>query len=207
MEFWNELLTKASWEKLQELAKEIDFVAIGGWAAYLWTGKHKSKDIDIIVDYETLAKLQQKYQLEKNERLRKYEIKLEKFDIDVYVPFFSELVLPTADIVKKYSTKIHGIKTVKPEALLVLKQGAEIERRNSIKGIKDSIDIVTLLVYAPINLNIYSEILKKYNLKHYKQELLHVLANFLDDDIKYLSMNFQQFKKWKRKKSEEIRDV
>ena len=56
-EFWNELVTQASWERLQELSKEIDFVLIGGWAAYLWTGKHKSKDIDIIVDYETLAEI------------------------------------------------------------------------------------------------------------------------------------------------------
>ena len=121
-EFWNELVTQASWERLQELSKEIDFVLIGGWAAYLWTGKHKSKDIDIIVDYETLAKLQQNYRLEKNERLHKYEIKLEKFDIDIYVPFFSELTLPVNDIMKDHTTKVQNIKTIKPEALLILKQ-------------------------------------------------------------------------------------
>ena len=132
-EFWNELVTQASWERLQELSKEIDFVLIGGWAAYLWTGKHKSKDIDIIVDYETLAKLQQNYRLEKNERLHKYEIKLEKFDIDIYVPFFSELTLPVNDIMKDHTTKVQNIKTIKPEALLILKQGAEIARRNSVK--------------------------------------------------------------------------
>jgi hypothetical protein len=32
MEFWNEVLTKASWEKLIQLSKEIDFILIGGWA-------------------------------------------------------------------------------------------------------------------------------------------------------------------------------
>lgn len=204
-EFWNEQVTEASWERLQELSKEIDFVLIGGWAAYLWTGKHKSKDIDIIVDYETLAALQNKYRLEKNERLHKYEIKLEKFDVDIYVPFFSELTLPLNVIMKDYTTKVQNIKTIKPEVLLILKQGAEIARRNSIKGIKDSIDILTLLIYAPVDLKNYIMLLKKYKLEDYKKELVAVIANFSDSDIKYLGMDFRGFKKWKKKKIEEIR--
>lgn len=206
-EFWNELVTQASWEKLQKLSKEIDFVLIGGWAAYLWTGKHKSKDIDIIVDYETLAKLQQNYRLEKNERLHKYEIKFEKFDIDIYVPFFSELTLPLNEVMKDHTTKVQNIKTIKPEVLLILKQGAEIARRNSIKGIKDSIDILTLLIYAPVELKNYISLLKKYKLADYKKELAGIISNFSDDDIKYLGMDFQEFKKWKRKKMEEIRQL
>lgn len=205
MEFWNELLTKASWEKLQEFSKEFDFVLIGGWAAYLWTKQHKSKDIDIVVGYETLARLQTRYRLEKNERLRKYEIKFEKFDIDIYVPFFSKLALPLEDVVKEHTTKIGNIKTIEAEILLVLKQGAEIDRRNSVKGTKDSIDIITLLYYAPVDWKKYFELLKKYKLENYNRELLHVINTFQDDNIKYLGIDFQQFKKWKRKIVEEIR--
>ncbi len=203
MEFWSELLTQASWGKLQELTKEIDFVLIGGWAVYLWTGKHKSKDIGIIVNYETLAQLQRNYRLEKNERLRKYEIKMEKFDIDIYVPFFSKLALPIENIIKD-TTRVQNIKTVRVEILLILKQGAEIDRRNSVKGIKDAIDILTILCYAPIDWKEYDILLKKYKLENYKKELLHSLANFSDENIKYLNMNFQQFKKWKKKKIEEL---
>ena len=72
MEFWPELLTKASWERLVLLKKEFKFILIGGWAAYLHTGLHKSKDIDIIVDYDVLKKLEQKYDLIKNNNLKKY---------------------------------------------------------------------------------------------------------------------------------------
>jgi len=50
MEFWNNTLTEKSWKILQQLKKEnFDFVLIGGWAAYLWTKLHKSKDIDIVI--------------------------------------------------------------------------------------------------------------------------------------------------------------
>lgn len=109
-EFWSELLTKASWEKLIELAKnkDLNFVVIGGWAAYLWAGIHKSKDIDILVDHETLLRLRAMYTVEKNDRLNRYEIKLDKFDIDIYLPGYSRLALPAEEILASAQT-VQGI--------------------------------------------------------------------------------------------------
>lgn len=205
MEFWSELLTKASWKKLTQLSKEIRFTLIGGWAAYLWTGLHKSKDIDIIVDYEDLLNLQQTYRLEKNDRLKKYEIKFDKFDIDIYLPGYSKLAIPAEDLKNEYSTKIEGITTVIPEALLILKQGAEIERRNTIKGKKDAIDILTLLIHAPFNFKRYKELLSRYKKEEYIEELATVIRNFDDRDIKYLNIDFIAFKKWKSKILEELK--
>jgi len=71
MEFWNDEIIEKSWEKLIELKSEIEFVLIGGWAVYLYTKLHKSKDIDIIVDYDALRRLQADYVMGKNERLKK----------------------------------------------------------------------------------------------------------------------------------------
>lgn len=207
MEFWNETLTKASWEKLIQLAKEIKFALIGGWSAYLWTGLHKSKDIDIIIDYDTLLKLQKEYRLEKNDRLKKYEIKFDKFDIDIYLPAYSNLVIPPEDILEKYVVKIKGIMTVIPEALLVLKQGAEIERRNSIKGKKDAIDLLTLLIYAEINLKKYKDLLSKYKKERYTEELAIVIRNFDARDLQYLGIDFVKFKKWKKKILAELKSL
>jgi len=48
-EFWNSLLTEKSWEILQELRKDYNFILIGGWAVYLLTKQKKSKDIDIVI--------------------------------------------------------------------------------------------------------------------------------------------------------------
>lgn len=195
-EYWNENLTRASWKKLQELSQEYDFILIGGWAAYLWTKENKSKDIDIIVDFKTLERLRQDYSLSKNEDLKKYEVKTNGFDIDIYVPHYSDLVLPLSDL---ETTKIQGIKTLAIEELLILKQDAEIDRRGSIKGKKDQVDILTILLYADVDLERYEKLLRKHDLESFKKELRKVINNFDDKDIKYLDLGFKEFKDWKKK--------
>ena len=198
MEFWSELLTKASWERLILLKKEFKFILIGGWAAYLHTGLHKSKDIDIMVDYDVLKKLEQKYDLVKNNRLKKYEIKSGRFDINIYVPYFSDLAIPLEDL-SNQTVMIKGINTLRAEPLLILKQGAEIDRRNSIKGEKDAIDIITIILHSDINWKEYVKLLKKYKKENFKDELIFVINNFSDKDLHYLRIDFNEFKKWKKK--------
>ncbi|MBM3199885.1 hypothetical protein FJZ53_03020 [Candidatus Woesearchaeota archaeon] len=193
MEFWNSILTEKSWNILVELNKDsFDFILIGGWAAYLWTSLHKSKDVDIVLeDLKTLDYLKKKYGLKKNDNLKKYEIQFEEIDVDIYVPFYSKLAIPVEDI-KKYATKIKGLKVVKPEALLILKQGAELERKESVKGDKDRIDIMTLLIYSEVSFKEYESLLKLYELEHYLPRLKTIIKTF--KDIQYLNLNPRQFK-------------
>ena len=201
-EYWNENLTEASWRKLQKISQEYDFILIGGWATYLWTSRNKSKDIDIIVDFKTLERLKQDYNLKKNDKLKKYEIKTSEFDIDVYVPYYSDLVIPLNEV---KTTKIQGIKTLAAEELLILKQDAEIDRRNTVKGKKDSIDIITLLMYADINIKRYKKLLKNYNIVNFRKELKKVINNFNKKDIKYLEVDFKEFKDWQKEILKELR--
>jgi len=79
---------------MQDLKKEkFRFIVIGGWAIYLWTGQHKSKDVDIIIpDFKELESLNKRYILKKNDRLKKYEIKIEEIDIDIYLPIIRNLL-------------------------------------------------------------------------------------------------------------------
>ncbi len=197
-EFWHESLTEESWKKLQELSKETEMIVIGGWSVWLWTKQHKSKDIDIIVGFDELSRLKEKYVLEKNDRLKKYEIKMRGFDIDIYVPFYSKLALPTEEIVKE-KTKIGGISTISCEALLILKQGAEIERRGTIKGQKDTIDILTILLYAPIDFKKYVELLKKHKKEAFEKELAIEIKQFNPVDSEhYLGIKFTEFNKKKK---------
>ena len=63
MEYYHDLVTQKSWGELRRLNKTTDLVLIGGWAAYLYTETLKSKDIDIIVDFEELAVLDKHYSL------------------------------------------------------------------------------------------------------------------------------------------------
>ena len=202
-EFWNSLLTEKSWNLLIKISKEpFKFIVIGGWAAYLWTKLHKSKDIDIVItDIKYLDYLKQQYNLKKNDNLKKYEISFEEIDVDIYVPYFSKLPIPAEDLTT-YTSKIEGLTVLKPEALLILKQGAELERRESVKGTKDQIDIMALLIYSNINFKLYFDLLKKYKLENYFSRLKSIINNF--KEYNYLELNPRQFKMRKKEVLEKL---
>ncbi|MBU0661924.1 MAG: hypothetical protein ABH854_02710 [Candidatus Diapherotrites archaeon] len=206
-EFWHESLTEESWKKLGELSRETDFAVIGGWSVWLWTRQHKSRDIDIVIGFGELAKLREKYAVEKNNRLRKYEIKMQGFDVDIYVPFYSKLALPVEELLNG-NVKIEGINTVSCEALLVLKQGAEKERRGTAKGMKDLIDILTILIYAPVDFKKYFGLLKKHKKEGFARELIAEIAQFNPaDSERYLGLKYAQFRKRKRELIEKIKKL
>lgn len=189
---------------MQQLKKEkFRFIVIGGWAAYLWTKQHKSRDIDIILpEINDLKIPMQKYDLRKNDNLKKYEIKFGEIDVDIYIPYYSRLTLPAKDI-SELTSKIEGFEVVLPEILLILKQGAEINRKDSIKGQKDKIDIMTILCYADIDFRRYIELLKKYNLQNYRQRLKEIIVSF--KDVKHLDLNLNEYSKIKREVINKLR--
>jgi hypothetical protein len=203
-EFWNEMVTKKSWDELVVLSRKYDFILIGGWAAYLWTGLHKSKDIDIVVDYDVLNALRSDFELIKNERLHKYEVKRGEFDIDIYLPGYSKLSFPV-ELLKEHVQVVKGMRVPSPETLVILKQGAEVERRGSIKGKKDRIDIVTMLIHSGFSIKKYLSLLRELSLKELEKELETEISLFSTDDIRYLGVDFNQFAKWKKSFLKEIR--
>ncbi len=174
MEFWNDVATDKSWDVLIELSKELNFILIGGWAAYLHTKTLKSKDIDIVVNFGTLDKLATKYRLKKNMNLKKYEIVIDQVSVDIYVPYFSDLVIPLEEL-DNFTTSIEGIRVIKPELLLILKQEAEMVRKDSIKGQKDRTDIINVLINSDIKLKKYFSLVKKYELFEYPKRLEKII--------------------------------
>jgi len=60
-EFYQDLIIEKSYKLLQDLKREFDFILIGGWAVFLYTKALKSKDIDLVVQYEALEQLRKKY--------------------------------------------------------------------------------------------------------------------------------------------------
>ena len=189
MEYWNTLLTEKSWVLLQEIRKKYQFVLIGGWAIYLWARRQKSKDIDIVVSIEELQKLKQE-NLAKNDHLKKYGIKKDEIDIDIYVAHYSELVIPAKDM-QIYAAKVEGFDVAVPEALLILKQNAEMNRRGSVKGEKDKIDVMSLLFFVKIDYRKYNSVLKKYKLE-YVDNLMDLVRGF--QDYHALGLNPREFK-------------
>jgi len=176
MEFYHDLITKKSFKILQDLKKKFDFILIGGWAVFLYSKGLKSKDIDIVIDYDELAKIKGEFDLFKNERLRKYEIKIEEIDIDIYLPHFSNLGIPVEEI-KNYAQSREGFLAPWPELLLVLKVYAFQERKGTVKGQKDLIDIFSLINGGEIDWKRYKKLIEKYSLSEVNEGFKKLISS------------------------------
>jgi len=196
MEFWNEIAIDKSFKILQELRRKFDFVLIGGWAVYFLTKAIKSKDVDLIVDLEELTKLRTSIGMQKIDFLKKYEAKVEGVSIDIYVPYYSEFAIPPEEILKN-TVRIENFRIPKPEILLILKQQAELQRRNSVKGQKDRVDILCLAKSGKVNWKNYKRFLKRFKLEEYENELKEIISS-ARIEFEYLGIrNLREVKKIK----------
>lgn len=195
MDFYNDLITEKSWLVLQSLKNKLDFVTIGGWAVYLYTKSLKSKDIDIIVDYDGLGKLRTDFNVTKNERLKKYEGRREEIQIDIYLPFYSNLGIPAEEIVKNTKT-VETFSLPIPELLLLLKQYAYSKRSLSAKGQKDKLDIFSLIYKVPIDWERYKKLKHQYGKKDYGKKLIQLVNSQVK--VPELDLNNHQWSKVKK---------
>ncbi len=194
MQYWHDMLTEESWELLKKIKGKFGFILIGGWAVYLWAKKNKSRDVDIIVDFKTVEFLNKNYDLRKNDKMKKYEIKEGNIDIGIYVPYYSDLGLPLEKI---GTSKIEGFLVAKIEELLILKQFAELARSQSPKGEKDRVDIMSLLINCDVDFSRYKKLLEEFKLHNLRNELLSVVRNF--KEYKYLNLTPRELKLKKKK--------
>jgi len=169
---WRDEVVERAWQILCELKGLADFVLIGGWAVYLWTRKLKSRDIDLYIDQENFYKLQSEllqrsHALKRNVRLRKFEALIGDVEVDIYTPFMSNLAVPCSDVFnKKLYSIIERFKVVIPEALLLLKAQVAQQRWHAEKGVKDRVDIISLLKFADIKRDLLEQMLRKYDKQH-----------------------------------------
>jgi hypothetical protein len=195
MQFYHSLVTEKSYEFLQDLKRSYKFILIGGWAVYLYTRALKSKDIDIIVNYDELAKLREKFDVFKNNRLKKYEIKTGEFDIDIYLPHYSELGID-AEVIQKKSIARKGFVVPELEILFLLKLYAWGERRGSAKGRKDELDIFSLIFLPEFDSKKYLDQIKKIGMDKLHKDLVALIKN--TSQIKELGINEQKMAKLKK---------
>ncbi|MDZ7587176.1 MAG: hypothetical protein U0946_05430 [Patescibacteria group bacterium] len=144
MMYYRDSVTQASWKLLRELKQQFNFCLIGGWAVWLYTRQLKSKDIDLVIGPEELSRIRQKYELFKNERLKKYEFRQGEAQVDIYSSYYSDLGVKAEKILTDCRT-VEGFLVPSPELLFILKLVAWLGRRGSPKGRKDLIDLISLL--------------------------------------------------------------
>lgn len=168
VELWREEAIERSWKVLRRLHGMADFVVIGGWGVYFWARKLKSRDIDIYIDQDNFYGLQAEvlkggFTLKRNPRLRKFEVLVEGVEVDIYTPFMCNLVVPPLDVFREgLVSNIEGFKVAAPEVLLLLKAQAVEERWGSEKGMKDRVDLISLLAFADLKPDLLRKLLKKY---------------------------------------------
>jgi len=194
-DFYQQFITDKSYLILQSLKKRYEFILIGGWAVYLYTHTLKSKDIDIIIDFAQLDTLRKDYHLTKNIRLKKYEINIEEIDIDIYLPHFSNIGIAAEEIMK-YTDTIEGFILPKKEILIITKQKAYAQRKSTIKGLKDRIDIISLICEEGFDFGLYKKLLEKYKLFFYQKQLIQIISETYE--IPELEYNRHSFAKKKR---------
>lgn len=196
MNFYHNLITKKSWDLLEDLAKEYEFILIGGWAVFLYTKALKSKDIDLVLEYPELEKLKNEFEITKNERLKKYQARKEEIEIDIYLPFYSNPGLPAEDL-KKFQTIVGGFKVVEKEVLAILKQKALKERENSVKGRKDLADLLSLFSLKDFDWEKYKKIIGQYGMVEYLDLVKRVIQR--TSKFEELNLNVYQMAKLKKR--------
>lgn len=196
MSFYHNLVTTKSWQLLLDLRKRYRFILIGGWAVFLYTQALKSKDIDLVVDYEELEKMRAEFEVGKNDRLKKYEARREELEIDIYVPFYSNPGIPAEDL-KNFIVSLEGFMVVEKEVLAILKQKALLARGGSVKGRKDLADLVSLFALADFDWGKYGNLVKQYGVKEYLNFTQKILRETFK--IEEIGLNVHQFARFKRK--------
>ncbi|MDI9643807.1 MAG: hypothetical protein QFX35_01160 [Candidatus Verstraetearchaeota archaeon] len=206
MSFYHPDITEESWRVLLELRRRHSFILIGGWAVWLYTKGLKSKDIDIIVDFEELSQLRKEFLLTKNPRLKKYELKQGSTDVDVYVLHYSDFGIPP-HLLSAHVLSVEGFRVLAPEYLLVLKLRAAMDREVSAKGEKDRIDILSLLVSGAVKLSEFVAICRQNSLDGYVDLLERVV---LRGQAEYATLGLSDLRKvklFKEKFAKELGDA
>jgi len=195
MDYYHNIVTQKSWEELQRLKKTTDFILIGGWAIYLYTKTLKSKDIDIIVDFDKLPILEKHYVINKNDRLRKYEAKKEEVQIDIYLPHYSALGIPVEDLAQQ-TRNLEGFTVIDNNYLFTLKLYTLSQRGRSPKGRKDFIDMISLIGAKALEWEKVEKIIREYNL----QDAIANFKEFLSEyhEIPELNLNRHQLAQLKK---------
>jgi hypothetical protein len=195
---WRDEVVERSWRVLGELKGFADFVLIGGWGVYLWTGKLKSRDIDVYVDQKNFYKLQSEltqrgYALKRNVRLMRFEALIGDVEVDIYTPFVSKLVIPCLDVFdRKLYSVIEGFKVTIPEVLLLLKAQAAQDRWHAEKGLKDRVDIISLLKYADVKPDVLKQMLTQYDMQHALRDAIKRAISESRIEYRFLGLAYEK---------------
>lgn len=195
MAYYHDIVTQKSWEELTSLTKLVPSVLIGGWAVYLYTKRLKSKDIDILIDFDALSILKNQYVMTRNDPLKKYQATRDVVEIDIYLPHYSEICIPVEVLLVK-TRNIDGFTVLDPSYLFALKLYTLGERGRTPKGRKDFLDILSLFTSSVFEAAVVRTLITRYHL----ESSLSAFMDFLSEsqEVPELDLSTHAYAKVKR---------
>lgn len=96
----------------------------------------------------------------------------------------------------KETTNVSGFALAKKEVLLLTKLTAFQNRKSSVKGQKDLIDIISLALLEDFDFNYFLHLIKKYKLK----EMSKILEKIVEETKEVAELNLNRYIFAKKKK-------
>ena len=114
-------------------------------------------------------------------------------EVDIYTPFVSKLVIPCLDVFdRKLYSVIEGFKVTIPEVLLLLKAKAAQDRWHAEKGLKDRVDIISLLKYADVKPDVLKQMLTQYDMQHMLRDAIKRAISESRIEYRFLGLVYEK---------------
>jgi hypothetical protein len=87
---------------------------------------------------------------------------------------------------------IEGFKVAFPEVLLLLKAQAALDRWHAEKGLKDRVDIFSLLKFADVKLDMLKQLLREYDMQHKLRDAIVRAMSESRIEYRYLGLAYEK---------------
>jgi hypothetical protein len=105
----------------------------------------------------------------------------------------SKLVIPCLDVFdRKLYSVIEGFKVTIPEVLLLLKAQAAQDRWHAEKGLKDRVDIISLLKYADVKPDVLKQMLTQYDMQHALRDAIKRAISESRIEYRFLGLAYEK---------------
>jgi len=114
-------------------------------------------------------------------------------EVDIYTPFVSRLVIPCLDVFdRKLYSVIEGFKVAIPEVLLLLKTQAAQDRWHAEKGLKDRVDIISLLKFADVKRDVLEQMLREYDTQNTLRDAIKRTISESRIEYRFLGLAYEK---------------
>jgi pyrroloquinoline quinone (PQQ) biosynthesis protein C len=123
----------------------------------------------------------------------RFEALVSDVEVDIYTPFVSKLVVSCLDVFdRKLYSVIEGFKVAIPEVLLLLKAHAARDRWHAEKGLKDRVDIISLLKFADVKRDVLEQMLREYDTQHTLRDAIKRAISESRIEYRFLGLAYEK---------------